>query len=124
MSEERKLFDCQRCGRCCRDLLSEDAGVLRGLTLLPEEKGVFKLDIITPAMGKGKNPKEPPFEILAYQLTEDKCHTSKKTFARDILRDQQAAGSFPLVSGRDKMGIFKWDWTLTAQLLKTPSKRE
>jgi Fe-S-cluster containining protein len=74
-------FNCRQCGICCRDLLQKDAGILRGLTLLPKETVEFDEEQVKPYLGYGKHPYETEFKILAYQLnveecphlTEDKC---------------------------------------------------
>lgn len=67
------VFECQRCGRCCTDLLAEDRGVLRGLTLLPDEVAAFPGSMIKPAVGTGRRPHERGFKVIAYQLTEETC---------------------------------------------------
>lgn len=66
-------FRCIRCGRCCRSLLSEDKGVLRGLTLLPVEAHLFPEGIVRPAVGVGRRPHDPKFRVLAYQLAVEPC---------------------------------------------------
>jgi Fe-S-cluster containining protein len=67
------VFRCLRCGRCCKDLLAEDRGVLRGLTLMPDERQLFPESKVRPAVGVGKRPSGRGFEVIAYQLTEDTC---------------------------------------------------
>ena len=67
------VFECLRCGRCCTDLLVEDRGVLRGLTLLPEEVSDFPESMVKPAVGIGKHPSEGGFTVIAYQLLEETC---------------------------------------------------
>jgi len=67
------VFECLRCGRCCTDLLAEDRGVLRGLTLLPEETASFPGSMVKPAVGIGRRPHERGFTVIAYQLTEETC---------------------------------------------------
>jgi hypothetical protein len=62
-------FKCLRCGRCCTDLLTEDMGVLRGLTLLPGEQEHFPEQLVSPAIGLGRRPHERGFRVIAYQLT-------------------------------------------------------
>ncbi len=66
-------FNCQQCGKCCRDLVFRDHGVLRGLTLLPEETEHFREEAIEPYLGSGKHPDSVNFTILAYQLIETVC---------------------------------------------------
>lgn len=66
-------FTCRQCGRCCRELLQNDKGIQRGLTLLPEETKLFSEDQVKPYLGYGKRPYEKDFKILAYQLTLPSC---------------------------------------------------
>jgi Fe-S-cluster containining protein len=65
-------FSCTRCGKCCEGLVSEDKGVLRGLTLLPDEVGHFPPEMVEPAIGVGRGPGCDGF-IVAYQLVADVC---------------------------------------------------
>jgi Fe-S-cluster containining protein len=67
------VFRCLRCGRCCKDLLAEDKGVLRGLTLMPDERWLFPESKVRPAVGVGSSPSGRDFEVITYQLTEDTC---------------------------------------------------
>lgn len=66
-------FSCMRCGKCCEGLVSEDKGVLRGLTLLPDEVGVFPPGMVEPAIGIGGGPCCEGFSVVAYQLVADVC---------------------------------------------------
>jgi len=72
MSETAE-FGCVRCGKCCSVLLSEDKGILRGLTLLPDETSLFPENMVKPAMGAGETPRDPGFRVLAYQLAVEPC---------------------------------------------------
>lgn len=80
MNEKVQGFQCQRCGKCCHNLVSEDKGITRGLTLLPNEVSLFKKENITPALGRGKTPGHPDFQIEAYQLAEEVCPQLKGRF--------------------------------------------
>ena len=53
--------------------MQSDKGILRGLTLLPDEVGLFPEDIVKPFLGIGKRPYESGFQVIAYQLTVDEC---------------------------------------------------
>lgn len=66
-------YNCRRCGKCCRDLVQNDRGILRGLTLLPEETSLFPEDMVKPYLGLGKRPYESGFKVIAYQLTIEEC---------------------------------------------------
>ena len=64
---------CERCGKCCHDLIQIDRGILRGLTLLPDEVDLFPEEIVKPYLGLGKRPYESGFKVIAYQLTVEGC---------------------------------------------------
>ena len=66
-------FVCRMCGKCCKDLVFHDNGILRGLTLLPEETKCFPEELVKPYFGIGKRPYDPKFKVLAYQLTTPDC---------------------------------------------------
>lgn len=68
-----KHFTCGRCGECCKNLLSEDEGILRGLSLLPHETRRFPKSSVMPAIGVGSSPNEKDFGILLYQILNDTC---------------------------------------------------
>jgi Fe-S-cluster containining protein len=76
---ETAEFRCIRCGKCCRSLLSEDKGILRGLTLLPEEVHLFPEDVVRPAIGVGRRPHDIKFRVLACQLAVEPCPHLKET---------------------------------------------
>ena len=64
---------CQRCGKCCNDLVQQDRGVLRGLSLLPEETHLFPEELVNSYLGIGKRPHMNKFQTIAYQLSSDPC---------------------------------------------------
>ena len=64
---------CQRCGKCCNDLVQQDRDVLRGLSLLPEETHLFPEELVKPYLGIGKRPHMDKFQTIAYQLSSDSC---------------------------------------------------
>ncbi|HUS79154.1 MAG TPA: YkgJ family cysteine cluster protein [Patescibacteria group bacterium] len=66
-------FHCLRCGKCCRNLLAEDQGITRGLTLLSDEKAHFPESMVKPAAGVGRSPSGEGFKVTAHQLTLDDC---------------------------------------------------
>jgi len=98
------LFECLRCGRCCTDLLSEDMAVLRGLTLLPEEREHFPEPVVRPAVGLGRGPHERDFRVIAYQMTENTCpHLGEN--ACNIYADRPAScRQYPFSLGRGSDG--------------------
>lgn len=66
-------YVCQRCGKCCKDLIQQDRGILRGLSLLPEEIGLFPEGLVKPYLGIGRRPHMAKFQVIAYQLSSDSC---------------------------------------------------
>ncbi len=64
---------CQRCGKCCNDLVQQDRGILRGLSLMPEETHLFPDELVKPYLGIGKRPHMDKFQVIAYQLVSDSC---------------------------------------------------
>lgn len=54
-------------------MLQNDRGILRGLTLLPDEVDLFPEEIVKPYLGLGKRPYESSFKVIAYQLAVEDC---------------------------------------------------
>lgn len=54
-------------------MIQNDRGILRGLTLLPDEVDIFPEEIVKPYLGLGKRPYESGFKVIAYQLTVESC---------------------------------------------------
>lgn len=64
------FFECDKCGICCRNLLEERGGVLKGLTLTASEKSLFLESLVSPLTAVGK--KKPDY-IIDYQLNVNDC---------------------------------------------------
>ncbi len=95
MAGKETAFECRRCGRCCLNLLAEDRGVLRGLTLLPEERELFPEFVVRPAVGIGRGPKEMDFLVIAYQMTEDTCPHLEENLCRIYTERPASCRQFP-----------------------------
>ena len=50
-----------------------ERGVLRGLTLLPDEIHEFQKGVVKPAIGIGENPHDKMFKVIVFQLTTMRC---------------------------------------------------
>ena len=67
------VYRCANCGVCCNRLLIDRQGVRKGLPLLPSEVELFRKDDVRPAYGVGKSPRDPGFEVIAYQMRRNVC---------------------------------------------------
>lgn len=126
MAEEG--FVCQLCGRCCSDLVSEDHGIIRGLTLLPGEEEAFPRSIVKPAVGIGINPNDSVFRITAFQMTENKCPYIQETFCKIYKKRPASCRQFPFSlrlrsDGRKQMGFDLNCPALISLLRKNPRPR-
>jgi Fe-S-cluster containining protein len=109
MSEEF-IFECLKCGNCCRDLLQKDRGVLRGLTLLKYETSEFPRTSIKPAIGQGRRPHEKSFKIITHQLNKDICPHLKNNECRIYERRPVSCRQYPFslredIHGRQQIGL-------------------
>jgi Fe-S-cluster containining protein len=107
---EELIFECRRCGTCCRDLVQEDKGVLRGLTLLPGEEKVFPEASVMPAVGLGSRPHERGFTIIASQLSQETCPQLGATDCLIYSARPASCRQFPFSlregpDGRQQMGL-------------------
>ena len=90
-------FKCLKCGHCCRTLLSEDEGILIGLTLTPEEAKLFPPDKILPWLGAGSSEKEIT-RIMMYQLNTATCPNLENNICRIYDKRPTVCAQFPLTS--------------------------
>ena len=110
MPEEELVFECRRCGKCCRDLVQEDKGVLRGLTLLPGEEEAFAEASVRPAIGLGRRPHEGGFTIIARQMSRETCPHLGDTGCLIYSARPASCRQFPFSlregpDGRQQMGL-------------------
>jgi len=110
MPGDEIVFECRRCGTCCRDLVQEDKGVLRGLTLLPGEDKLFPEASVRPAVGIGRRPHERGFTVIAHQLVEETCPHLGEVECRIHDRRPASCRQFPFSlregpQGRQQMGL-------------------
>jgi len=64
------VFECQRCGHCCRHLLEDINGVTNGLFLTIKEKKLFPRELVFPQRAMGL---KGPNRVISYQLSLDRC---------------------------------------------------
>lgn len=64
------VFECKKCGYCCRNLLKDLGGFVNGLFLTPKKARLFPSNVISPQRANGvKRPKH----IISYQLNVKVC---------------------------------------------------
>jgi len=59
------IFECHKCDACCRNLLEERQGVLKGLMITAGERSLFLDNVVSPLTAVGKRK---PEHIINYQL--------------------------------------------------------
>ncbi|MDH5690217.1 MAG: YkgJ family cysteine cluster protein [Candidatus Bathyarchaeota archaeon] len=70
MTMDTPYFECEKCGKCCRNLnVKGDAGLM----LFRDEIKLFPEELVQPCLGIGKRPDHSSFRILTYQLTSNIC---------------------------------------------------
>ncbi|KKK76978.1 hypothetical protein LCGC14_2858250, partial [marine sediment metagenome] len=65
------LFECLQCGRCCRDILKNAMGSLKGPYLSPEEAQLFPPDTVSPSIGRGFDIDS--ITVSRYQINQAHC---------------------------------------------------
>ena len=65
------IFECKKCGTCCRNLFRDSQGVRKGLILTDREAELFPSKMISPHLGIGM--KEFEELIVIYQLNVRDC---------------------------------------------------
>ncbi len=88
-------YVCQLCGKCCNDLIQQDRGILRGLSLLPEEITLFPEELVKPYLGIGKRPHVSKFQVISYQLITETCPHLIENMCAKYGERPSHADSFP-----------------------------
>ncbi len=94
----RIVFECLKCGNCCRHLLGEDEKFgVGGLTLFSKETKLFPSKFISPQIGVGLNRRGTgPKYVVLYQLNVDVCpHLSENNECRIRQKRPLMCRSFP-----------------------------
>ena len=90
-------FECLRCATCCRNLIENKAGVLRGLTLTESEKHLFPPQTISPKLAVGENG---PTKVILHQLNVNCCpHVTAENVCPIYEKRPLMCMSFPMVAG-------------------------
>jgi Fe-S-cluster containining protein len=94
---EAEDFQCSKCATCCRNLIENKEGVIRGLPLTEKETQFFPKEIVLPKLGIGINC---PETVVLFQLTVNCCpHLSPKNECQIYLNRPLMCQSFPVVAG-------------------------
>lgn len=64
------IFECKKCGTCCRNLVEDSNGITNGLFLTSKEIRLFPSKLISPQTAIGVNK---PKRIVSYQLNVNVC---------------------------------------------------
>jgi len=94
------IFECKRCGTCCRNLVEDFNGISSGLFLTSKETRLFSSKLISPKIALGV---DKPKRNVAYQLNVSICpHINERNECRIYDRRPLACKSFPF-----EMGLFR-----------------
>jgi len=91
------VFECKKCGTCCRDLLEDFDGIRKGLLLTANETNLFPSEMISPKMAIGV---KKPEKIIEYQLNVNVCpHLNERNECRIYYKRPLMCKAFPYESG-------------------------
>ena len=65
-----EIFQCKKCGTCCRNMFDDYEGVKKGLVLTAKEVNLFPSDMISPNLAIGTEKRK---RIITYQLNVGSC---------------------------------------------------
>ena len=86
-----------KCGTCCRNLLEEREGLLKGLTLTANETSLFPSDIVSPQTATGR---KKPEHIINYQLNVNDCpHINERNECQIYDKRPLICRAFPYIQG-------------------------
>lgn len=105
------FLKCMKRGNCCRNLLEEREGVLKGLTLTANETSLFPSNMVSPLTATGR---KRPEHIIDYQLNVNNCpHIDEANQCRIYDKRPLVCRAFPYVQRGFSMkcpvlkGVFK-----------------
>jgi len=64
------IFECKKCGTCCRNLFDDIQGIRKGLLLTAKEVSLFPSEMISPSSAVGTEKRK---KIIIYQLNVNTC---------------------------------------------------
>ena len=91
------VFECKRCGKCCRNLLEDIKGIRKGLVLTAKEVSLFPSEMISPSLAVGTEKRKKP---ITYQLNANICpHIDNKNECLIYDKRPLMCKAFPYESG-------------------------
>ena len=91
------IFQCKRCGTCCRNLLEDDDSIRKGLLLTAKEVGLFPSEMISPSLAIGTEKQK---RTITYQLNVNICpHINDKNECLIYNKRPLMCKAFPFDSG-------------------------
>ena len=91
------IFECKKCGTCCRNLVEDVNGIINGLFLTSKETRLFPSKLISPKIALGV---DKPKKTVAYQLNVNVCpHINERNKCRIYDKRPLACKSFPFEIG-------------------------
>ena len=91
------IFECKKCGTCCRNLVEDVNGIINGLFLTSKETRLFPSKLISPKIALGV---DKPKKTVAYQLNVNVCpHINDRNECRMYEKRPLACKSFPFEIG-------------------------
>ncbi len=90
-------FQCLRCSTCCRNLLENKGGIMRGLPLTEKEAELFPKDMLSPKVACGA---DKPENVILFQLNVSCCPNINNQNECKIYSNRPLmCQSFPIVAG-------------------------
>jgi Fe-S-cluster containining protein len=90
-------FHCLKCSTCCRNLLENKDGVLRGLPLTDDEAKRFSAEVLAPKVAAGV---DKPEIVILYQLKVNCCpNLNSRNECQIYEKRPLICQSFPIVAG-------------------------
>jgi Fe-S-cluster containining protein len=94
------IFNCRKCGTCCRNLIENVNGINTGLLLTVKEIDLFPSKMVSPKLAIGF---EKPEKIIQYQLNVGDCpHINEKNECKIYEKRPLVCRAFPRESGSER----------------------
>lgn len=92
-----EIFQCKKCGTCCRNLLEDVQGIRKGLVLTAKEVSLFPSEMISPSLAVGTEKRK---RVITYQLHVNICpHIDNKNECLIYDKRPLMCKAFPYNSG-------------------------